>query len=594
MTNGLPQAPPKALPQEIAAAILDGFDKHYRLFRQIAADAKDRFERADWKSAREASRARIDFYDLRVKEAAAAVLERFPAAREDDALWPQIKRAYIGLLYDHKQPECAETFYNSVACRVLERTYYKNANIFWRPAVSTEFIDGDKPTYRCYYPAVQGLRASLRAIVSDFELRLPFEDLGRDLRYLLRALRGQLPRPFKRQPNFQVQVLSSLFYRNKGAYLVGRVLNGTQEQPFAISLRHTSGPGGGGKLCLDALLLDTVHISALFSLARAYFMVDMDVPSAWVGFLKQLMPGKPASELYTAVGLQKQGKTLFYRSLQEHLKHSTDQFVVAPGARGMVMMVFTLPSYPYVFKMIRDSFEPPKNCSREEVRGKYLMVKHHDRVGRMADTLEYSDVAFPLHRIEPKLLAQLRSSCGSSLIERGDQLIIQHLYIERRMVPLDIWVRDADDEKLRHAVQEYGRAIRELAEANIFPGDLFLKNFGINRWGRVVFYDYDEIQALTDLNFRRMPTPRDDGEETSGEAWFYVGPHDIFPSEFPTFLFTFGKQRDLFRELHPELADAGWWQAQQENIRAGAQPDLFPYPDATRFSVRFAPRASPG
>ena len=215
MTNGLPQAPPKALPQEIAAAILDGFDKHYRLFRQIAADAKDRFERADWKSAREASRARIDFYDLRVKEAAAAVLERFPAAREDDALWPQIKRAYIGLLYDHKQPECAETFYNSVACRVLERTYYKNANIFWRPAVSTEFIDGDKPTYRCYYPAVQGLRASLRAIVSDFELRLPFEDLGRDLRYLLRALRGQLPRPFKRQPNFQVQVLSSLFYRNK-------------------------------------------------------------------------------------------------------------------------------------------------------------------------------------------------------------------------------------------------------------------------------------------------------------------------------------------------------------------------------------------
>ena len=576
---------PSELSQEIAATILDGFNKHYRLFRQIAAEAKERFERADWKSVREASRARIDFYDVRVREAAVTVLERFPNARSDDALWPQIKRAYIGLLYDHKQPECAETFYNSVACRVLERTYYKNENIFWRPAVSTEFIEGDKPTYRCYYPAVQGLRSALRAIVDDFGLRLPFEDLRRDLRYLLRALRAQIPRGYRRQPNFQVQVLSSLFYRNKGAYLVGRILNGNQEQPFAVSLRHTA---KGGALYLDAMLLDTEHISSLFSLARAYFMVDMDVPSAWVSFLKQLMPGKPISELYTAVGLQKQGKTLFYRSLQEHLKHSTDQFVVAPGARGMVMMVFTLPSYPYVFKLIRDSFEPPKQTSREEVRGKYLLVKHHDRVGRMADTLEYSDVAFPLARVEPKLLAQLRASCAQSLIESGDQLIIRHLYIERRMVPLDIWVREADDTRLRRAVEEYGRAIRELAEANIFPGDLFLKNFGINRWGRVVFYDYDEIQYLTDLNFRRMPTPRDDGEETSGEAWFYVGPHDIFPSEFPTFLFTAGKQRELFKELHPELADAGWWRAQQEAIRAGAQPDLFPYPDATRFSVRFA------
>ena len=566
--RGYPSRVPSELSQEIAATILDGFDKHYRLFRQIAAEAKERFERADWKSVREASRARIDFYDVRVREAAVNVLERFPNARSDDALWPQIKRAYIGLLYDHKQPECAETFYNSVACRVLERTYYKNENIFWRPAVSTEFIEGDKPTYRCYYPSVQGLRGALRAIVDDFGLRLPFEDLQRDLRYLLRALRLQIPRGYRRQPNFQVQVLSSPFFRNKGAYLVGRILNGNQEQPFAVSLRHTANPGA---LYLDALLLDTEHISSLFSLARAYFMVDMDVPSAWVSFLKQLMPGKPVSELYTAVGLQKQGKTLFYRSLQEHLKHSTDQFVVAPGARGMVMMVFTLPSYPYVFKLIRDSFEPPKQTSREEVRGKYLLVKHHDRVGRMADTLEYSDVAFPLARVEPKLLAQLRASCAQSLIESGDQLIIRHLYIERRMVPLDIWVREADDARLRRAIQEYGRAIRELAEANIFPGDLFLKNFGINRWGRVVFYDYDEIQYLTDLNFRGMPTPRDDSEETSGEAWFYVGPHDIFPSEFPTFLFTAGRQRELFRELHPELADAGWWRAQQEAIRAGAQ-----------------------
>jgi isocitrate dehydrogenase kinase/phosphatase len=584
---------PSELPQEIAATILDGFDKHYRLFRQIAAEAKGRFERAEWKAALEASRSRIDFYDQRVREATAAVLERFPAARTEAGLWPRIKKAYIGLLYDHRQPECAETFYNSVACRVLARGYYKNENIFWRPAVSTEFIEGEKPTYRCYYPAVQGMKRTLQRIIADCELRVPFEDLGRDLRFVLRALRAALPRPVVRQPNFQVQVLSSLFYRNKGAYLVGRIVNGVHEQPFAVALRHAS-EEGPKRLCLDALLLDSEHISSLFSLARAYFLVEMDVPSAYVAFLKQLMPQKPVSELYTAVGLQKQGKTLFYRNLQDHLKHSTDQFVVAPGARGMVMMVFTLPSYPYVFKLIRDTFEPPKQTSREEVRGKYLLVKHHDRVGRMADTLEYSDVAFPISRIEPGLLQQLRSSCAQSLAEAGDQLLIHHLYIERRMVPLDLYVREpggppeAAEARLRRAIGEYGRAIQELAGANIFPGDLFLKNFGINRWGRVVFYDYDEIQYLTDLQFRRLPAARDDGEETAGEAWFYVGPHDIFPSEFPTFLFTAGRQRELFQELHGELADPAWWQAQQEIIRSGKQPDLFPYPDATRFCVRFA------
>lgn len=572
------------LAQEIAATILNGFDKHYRIFREISAAAKERFERADWAAVREASRARIDLYDTRVREAVAAVRERFPRLEGDEPLWLRIKKAYIALLYDHKRPECAETFYNSVACRVLDRTYYRNDYIFWRPAVSTEFIEGDTPTYRCWYPASQGLRGTLEAIVRSFGLKVPFQDLRRDLRCVVRALRAHLTARWERQPNFQVQVHSSLFFRNKGAYIVGRILNGTMEQPFAVPIRHAA---DGRALVLDALLLESQHLGTLFSLARAYFMVDMDVPSATVGFLRQLMPSKPAAELFTAVGLQKQGKTLFYRDLFEHLKHSSDSFVVAPGARGMVMMVFTLPSFPYVFKLIRDEFEPPKQTTREEVKAKYLLVKYHDRVGRMADTMEYSDVAFPLARFEPKLLAELERSCAGSLERDGDRLIIKHLYIERRMVPLDLWLRRAGEEQAGHAIEEFGKSIREMAEANIFPGDMLLKNFGVTRWGRVVFYDYDEICTLTEVKFRHIPPPRDDLDELSAEPWYSVGPHDVFPEEFTTFLFSPGPLRERFLKRHPELTDAAWWQARQEEAKAGVQRDFTPYPEQVRFSARF-------
>ncbi len=249
------------------------------------------------------------------------------------------------------------------------------------------------------------------------------------------------------------------------------------------------------------------NIGRVFSLARAYFMVDMEVPSAFVEFLESVLPTKPKAELYTMLGLQKQGKTLFYRDLIEHMKHSTDTFVMAPGVRGAVMAVFTLPSFPYVFKIIRDWFDPPKDSDRRRVNEKYLMVKYHDRVGRLADTLEYSFVALPLARFDKALLEELRRVAASAVEVDGDKVVIRHVYIERRMVPLDVYVRDVgdDEERLLAAIKEYGAAIRELAGANIFPGDLLLKNFGVTRYGRVVFYDYDEIAPITECTFRQIP-----------------------------------------------------------------------------------------
>ncbi len=563
---------------QVARTILDGFDKHYRVFRTVSAGAKDRFDRGDWAAAKAAHQERFGMYDVRVREAVEIIDHRFPEAQHE-SMWPAIKEAYVTFLLQHQQPELAETFFNSVASRVLARTYYTNAHVFWRSAVATEHIEGLQQTWRVYYPAQLGIRGTLRSAVSDLQLRSPWEDLDRDLKAVVHRLRELLPAPREVTPSLQLHVLSSLFYRSRSATLIGRLDTGTVRIPFAIPIRKNE----QGALYLDALLAGREQLGQLFSLARAYFMADMEVPSAFVNFLKTFFPDKPPAELYTSLGLHKQGKTLFYRDLLEHLRHSTDRFVIAPGVKGMVMVVFTLPSFPYVFKIIRDHFAPPKDIDRKTVEAKYQLVRYHDRVGRMADTLEYSEVAFPLSRFEPTLLEELRTKVPSQLTETGDQLVIDHLYIERRMVPLDLWLEHADDAKLRAGLDEYGKAIRELAGSNIFPGDLLLKNFGVTRAGRVVFYDYDEIAPVTECQFRALPTARDDDESMSREPWFYVDPKDIFPEEFPPFLFSSAKARDLFLSMHGDLCTPGFWLHKQEQLRQGEEDDVVPYPDALRF-----------
>jgi isocitrate dehydrogenase kinase/phosphatase len=571
------------LPADVARTILDGFDKHYRLFREAAVRAQALFEQAAWPAMRALARERIQMYDLRVEEAVRALLDRYPEAEVDESLWPAIKLAYIGLLHDHRQPECAETFYNSVACGVLHRRHYHNEFIFWRPAVATEHLEGEHPTYRGYYPLQQGLRSTLRAIAGSFHLKNRWEDPERDLRNIIRALRAQFPRPARAQPDLQIQVLDSLFFRNKGAYVVGRLINGHREVPFAVPILQNA----HGELYLDALLMGEDQLLVLFSFARAYFFVDMEVPAAYVSFLRWLMPKKPRAEIYMAVGLAKQGKTLFYRDLHYHLRHSTDKFVVAPGIEGMVMLVFTLPSFPYVFKLIRDRFAPPKEIDRQGVKDKYLMVKLHDRVGRMADTLEYSLVALPLERFDPALLEALKRECGSIIELDGGDLVLGHVYIERRMQPLNLYVeqlkQDGDEARLRTALREYGNAIKELAGAGIFPGDMLLKNFGVTRHERVVFYDYDEIQPMGEVNFRRIPPAKSYEEELQAEPYWTVGANDVFPEQFERFLVGDPRLREIFYADHGDLLDPAFWAGKQERLRSGAQEDVFPYPEEARF-----------
>ncbi|NDI84979.1 bifunctional isocitrate dehydrogenase kinase/phosphatase [Undibacterium crateris] len=569
---------------DIARTILDGFDKHYRLFRASSQAAKTHFEKGDWKTAQTAATERIQFYDQRVRECVQVLEDEYSQEDLSDEVWREVKLHYMGLLIDHLRPELAETFFNTVCTKLLHRTYFHNDFIFVRPATSTEYIEREDtpPTYRVYYPATDGLRFTIKRIVTNFRLNASFEDLDRDVALVEARLKENFGKE-KLEPNHQIQVLANLFYRNKSAYIIGKGINGNREYPFVIPVMHKA----KGQLVLDTVLFDNMQITVLFSFTRAYFMVDMEVPSAYVQFIRSILPRKPRSEIYTMLGLQKHGKNLFYRDFLHHLKYSSDQIAAAPGIRGLVMLVFALPSFPYVFKLIKDSFPPPKETSKELIKEKYLLVKNHDRVGRMADTLEYSDVAFPRSRFSEELLAEIAQYAPSLLEVSDEEVVIRHLYIERRMTPLNIWLTEAEQrgdlEAMEHGVREYGNAIKELVAANIFPGDMLYKNFGVTRHGRVVFYDYDEIEYITDCNFRQIPAPRNEEDEMAAEPWYPIAKNDVFPEQFGTFLLGNRRVREFFMKHHADLLTAEYWQGRKLRIVAGKVDDVFPYPQEIRF-----------
>ncbi len=573
----------RGLAKQLALEMLAGFDRHYQRFRLSAQQTKTLYELGQWHEIQRLAAQRISMYDSRVIETVEQLRTQYGAERLSDAVWQQVKTEFVTYLVDHKQAELAETFFNSVLTKILHRDFFHNSFLFVRPAVSTDYIESDPPSYRSYYPVAGGLRKTIITILQDFNLSCAFVNLARDVRYIVRRARMIALRPIKIDSDCQIQVLGNLFFRNKGAYMIGKFINGNMPVPFAIPLLKDA----NGKIFVDTLLFNAQQIATLFSFTRAYFMVDMEAPSAYVQFLRSLLPNKPKAEMYTMLGLHKQGKTLFYRDFLHHLKHSNDQFIVAPGIKGLVMTVFTLPSYPYVFKMIKDKIAPQKEIDRQGVMKKYQLVKQHDRVGRMADTWEYSQVALPRARFSEALIAELKHTCPSQLEEEGDTILIRHLYIERRMTPLNLYLQQGTNVEVEHGIIEYGNAIKQLAAANIFPGDMLFKNFGVTRLGRVVFYDYDEIEYMTDCNFRRIPPAPNPEAEMSHEPWYSVGPKDVFPEEFGQFLLGDRRVREAFLKQHRDLLEYDFWQNRKLRITQGHLEDIYPYPENIRFQILY-------
>ena len=572
----------------LAATVLHGFDEYRARFKQITSDASRRFRDAAWREAQQASAARINLYGEKVGDTLGRLQRTF--AQEVLAhceTWKEARGHYAQLISQRLDYELAETFFNSLFCSVFQHRHIRNDWMFVYS--SREDAAHRSGIELCRRYDVKGDWAGALAwALSEAPFESPFADVERDSQLGAGLLEAQLPAAIWQADDAQVELLNSVFYRNKGAYLVGRLLGGGEQVPLVLPVLHGEGFGEqqGGDPCLhlDTVLTETDEVSIIFSFTRAYFQVDVPVPGEFVAYLKQLMPHKPEGELYAAIGFFKHGKTEFFRALNQQVAKREERFMIAPGVRGMVMAVFVLPSFRTVFKIIKDEFDPAKEVTHAIVREKYRLVKRHDRVGRMADTQEFSNFIVRQDHFEPECLAHLLEVAPSTVSLKEDKVIIKHCYTERMMTPLNIYLEQCSADERVMVLKDYGNAIKQMAAANIFPGDMLLKNFGVTRHGRVIFYDYDEVSYLTECRFRHIPKSQGVDSYMDGGTSLSIGPNDIFPEEFGPFMFANPELRALFMEQHPELFDPDYWLGLQRAILEGRVIDVYPYRNKQRFA----------
>lgn len=575
MAPSAPANHPISAAARAAALILDAFLDYNGRFADVTRRAQRHFERRNWRHAQRDSALRIDLYDVCVSE----TLGRLELLLDDRVrsrpLWASMRGEYAALVEPLLDKELTKTFFNT-----LSRRFFHTRGV----DDTIEFVALDRrPTADILgtveldrHPIDHDLTSTCARILADHPFSVGYVDLERSAAAIAHEIAKRLLKDGL--AGRMLELLRPVFYRERRAYLVGRIADASSAIPLVIAMVST--PGG---VRADAVLTNIDQVSLLFGYTRNAFNADLTTVGDTVAFLEALMPNKPVGEIYSVLGRLKQGKTERYRHLFRHLAaHPHERIVHADGARGMVMAVFTPREYAVVIKVIRDHFAYPKDIARRQVEEKYRHVFRYDRVGRLVDAQEFSNLRFPLHQMDPDVLAELTGECTESVMVDGDALIVRHCYIERRLRPLDLFVREAPADAARRALIDYGQAIKDLARSNIFPGDLLLKNFGVSRIGRVIFYDYDELGRVDEFRFRQMPEAAEGDETRAVEDWLSVRANDVFPVQFQRFLGVPDALRHTLIAAHPEIFDAAWWQALHDRFVAGDYADVPPYPASAR------------
>ncbi len=538
---------------EAGKGVHEAFAKYNDNFGRITRRAKDRFESRDWRGAEQDFVERLELYTKSVERTVASLTRQLGPLVEERELWAELKQSFGDRVSGIADGSFCKTYFNSVTRRIFH-------TVGTDP--QTEFLDmrfnvRDAQRYAIDHKSYLNwgaLPALIRQLLKEFKFAADYVDLARDETVITETLEAHAASYAKGAELLRVDFLPAIFYQSTGAYLIGKAFWPNYSAPLVVEFRHLE---EGVKV--GQILMDIDEISILFGFTRSYFFVDIEPVEGAIYFIHSLLPHKPIDELYTVLGRVRQGKTERYRQFTSHLSNCQDRFVHAPGDKGLVMIVFTLPSYDLVFKVIRDRFGFPKNSNREEVMEKYQLVFKHDRAGRLIDTQEFTHIGFPLNKFDPAVIEELFEEAAESTRVDADQLVIRHLYVERRLQPLNLFLRACPREIGNAAVIDYGNAIKDLAQTNVFPGDLLLKNFGVTRHGRVIFYDYDELCLVTDCNFREVPEARYEEDEMRQESWFYVHGNDIFPEEFLRFLAMDGEYRRVFLAAHADLLTVDYW-----------------------------------
>jgi isocitrate dehydrogenase kinase/phosphatase len=562
---------PTEIARDCAHRIAEAFAHYNAEFRAITRRAPLRFDNRDSKGSQRDAVERIELYDRLVNQTIAQLRLQLGEQALDRELWSGIRAEFAALIEGLPDAEFTKTFFSSITRRLFGTVGTAPEIEF----VATALDPLGKVTSAVgtnTYINHGSLLLLFEDVLGDIRFHSPWLDFDRSVAHVTAEAIRHLKDINERRTVLKVEIIRPVFYQVSRAYIVGRIVGRGFLVPLVIALKNTD-----GGVLVDAVMQSEGDVSIVFSFTKSYFHVDLDRVGEAVLFLKSMMPRKPVSELFTVLGRAKQGKTERFRELMRHLEQTRDQFVHAAGERGLVMVCFTLPSFDVVFKIIRDRFPYPKSVLREEVKAKYQLVFKHDRAGRLVDAQEFKKLRFPVALFAPALLDELRAETAMTVHQEGDNLVFDHMYIERRMTPLNLYLRTATAAAAQSAVLDYSQCIRDLAYTNIFAGDLLLKNFGVTRHGRVIFYDYDELCQVTDCRFRDLPQASNPEDEMRGEAWFYVADNDVFPETFINFLAFSDAQRAAFMHVHGEVLTAAFWRSVQQRLAEGEVLEVLPY-----------------
>lgn len=591
MASGLTETTDRTVSSAVisraAMFVLESFDNYLNQFHAITRRAKEKFERRDWQGRQRDSLERLELYDAALDGVAAGLMGLLGPRLRDPETWTRLKNEFAQLMEGRTDIDLAETFYNSTTRKVLETIGLNRAIEFFHEDSPVPKPPAGPSMCRRYQRAADTVSV-VRRILNDLDFSAAFENLERDSRLAARELDLYMWPICGLDDDYTIEIIRSPFYRNKVAYVVGRIRAGERLVPLVLPLYN--GPRG---ILVDTALLDVPDVSIVFSFAFSYFHVEVNRPGVLVDFISSILPQKPLYEIYNSIGFNRHGKTVFYRDLHRFVHESREEFTIAPGLEGAVMIVFTLPHYSFVFKVIKDRpcflrsrNQTPKTIRRSQVVYRYNFVRRRDRVGRLVDTQEFENLRFKKMRFAEELLDEFRQAAREDVTIDADYVVVRHLYVQRRVVPLPMYLQqEPDPEAIRKVILDFGYFIKDLAATGIFAADLFNTwNYGVTQRGRVVLFDYDDVIALEKANFKEKPELKyPEGDLEPDEDWILASPEDFFVDEMNRYSGIPGPLREVFNAVHSDLYSLDFWRSMKQRVKAGEVVDITPYDRLRRF-----------
>jgi isocitrate dehydrogenase kinase/phosphatase len=554
--------------------ILQEFTGYYTESRDIPDLAKQAFESRDHATSLALSKRRLALYSNGIEELGSRLREAFPRVAKDESIWREVEARYLPLIEDRYEADLAFAFLNSVKRRIHQGEWQPVEYAFRGTVGAT--ANSSNGIY-CSFPGGGGIsRDTVLEILDIPALTRPYRNRLQDADQVAERLNRVLAARGGAGID-RIEMINAGFYRNRGGYIVGRVVLGDEGLfPFIIALLNDE-----DGVYVDAVLSSEADAHNIFSSTLANFHVTNNYYHELSEFLHSIMPKRPLGLHYSTIGFNHVGKVAVMNELRDELVNGNDVLETAVGFRGTVAIGFSSPHSAYNLKVIRDkptaNYKWGKFEGIDSVMRKYGRVHEINRTGSMLDNIIYYNLKLDRSWFDPALLDELLVEASETVYLRGDAVILKYLIVQRRMTPLPVFLETASQAEAETAIINLGDCIKNNAAANIFNKDLDARNYGVSRFIKVYLFDYDALEPFTDVKIRSNEG-RIDGEEEPPD-WFFEDGLVFLPEEIEAGLMIPNRQlRRLFREVHGDLLTTEYWQRIQDDLHAGKVPSVRIYP----------------